>query len=105
MLEQLKKEVYEANMLLPKYGLPTENYLEESRFYCCSTSPENEAGNSCFLRARNKYSDHRLPQPQYFHGMRWRIPDRPDLTRYPGIHQSLHSENAADSFLIHLDIR
>ena len=23
MLEQLKKEVYEANMLLPKYGLVT----------------------------------------------------------------------------------
>ena len=27
MLEQLKKEVYEANMLLPKYGLVTFTWI------------------------------------------------------------------------------
>ena len=40
MLEQLKKEVYEANMLLPKYGLVTftwgecQRHRQRGRTFC-----------------------------------------------------------------------
>ena len=34
MLEQLKKEVYEANMLLPKYGLVTFTWGNVSGIVC-----------------------------------------------------------------------